>query len=88
MANANQFAMIVGYWIVGTIAGVLVNLVVAARIVRVADVFSSLIEKRPYKPAMEVKRAMEIVKELAGTNLDVDSVRVLQQLVDEGAPVL
>jgi putative nucleotidyltransferase with HDIG domain len=61
---------------------------VEARIVRVADVFSSLIEERPYKAAMEVKRAMEIVKELAGTKLDVDGVRVLQQLVDEGAPVL
>lgn len=61
---------------------------VEARVVRVADVFSSLIEERPYKPAIEVKRAMEIVKELAGTKLDVDGVRVLQQLVDEGAPVL
>ncbi|HYL13498.1 MAG TPA: HD domain-containing phosphohydrolase [Terriglobales bacterium] len=61
---------------------------VEAGIVRVADVFSSLIEERPYKPAMEVTRAMEIVKELAGTKLDVDGVRVLQQLVDEGATVL
>jgi hypothetical protein len=26
MENANQFAMIVVYWIVGTVAGVLVNL--------------------------------------------------------------
>jgi HD-GYP domain-containing protein (c-di-GMP phosphodiesterase class II) len=61
---------------------------VEARVVRVADVFSSLIEERPYKPAMEVKRAMETVKELAGTKLDVEGVRVLQELVDEGAPVL
>lgn len=61
---------------------------VEARIVRVADVFSSLIEERPYKPAMEVKRAMEIIKELAGTKLDMDGVRVLHQLVDEDAPVL
>ena len=61
---------------------------VEARIVRVADVFSSLIEERPYKPAMEMTRAMEICKGLAGTKLDVDGVRVLQRLVDEGAPVL
>jgi HD-GYP domain-containing protein (c-di-GMP phosphodiesterase class II) len=61
---------------------------VEARIVRVADVFSSLIEERPYKAAVEVTRAMKIIKELAGTKLDVDGVRVLQHLVDEGAPVL
>ena len=61
---------------------------VEARIVRVADVFASLVEERPYKTAMGVQRAMETVKELAGTKLDVDGVRVLQQLVDEGAPVL
>ncbi len=35
-----------------------------------------------------VTRAMKMIKELAGTKLDVDGVRVLQQLVDEGAPVL
>ncbi len=61
---------------------------VEARIVRVADVFFSLIEERPYKHAMEVQRAMETIRELAGTKLDVDAARILQQLVDEGAPVL
>ena len=35
-----------------------------------------------------VTRAMKMIKELARTKLDVDGVRVLQQLVDEGAPVL
>jgi putative nucleotidyltransferase with HDIG domain len=59
-----------------------------ARIIRVADVFSSLIEERPYKPSIDVTRAMEMIKELAGTKLDVDGVRVLQQLVEEDAPVL
>ena len=57
---------------------------VEARIVRVADVFASLVEERPF----EVKRAMEIIKELSGTKLDMDSARILQQLVDEGVPVL
>ena len=61
---------------------------VEARIVRVADVFASLVEERPYKPSMEVKRAMEIIKELSGTKLDGEGVRVLQQLVDQGEPVL
>src|SRR6266498_1422484 len=58
---------------------------VEARMVRVADVFASLVEERPYKPSMEVKRAMEIIKELSGTKLDGDGARILQQLVDEGA---
>jgi len=54
----------------------------------VADVFASFVEERPYKHSMEVKRAMEIIKELSGTKLDVDGARILQQLVDEGVPVL
>ena len=33
-------------------------------------------------------RVTRMIKELAGTKLDVDGVRVLQQLVDEGALVL
>ena len=59
-----------------------------ARIVRVADVFASLVEERPYKRSMEVKQSMEIIKELAGTKVDGDGARILQQLVDEGVPVL
>jgi putative nucleotidyltransferase with HDIG domain len=61
---------------------------VEARIVRVADVFASLVEERPYRHSMDVKRAMEIINELSGTKLDADGARILQQLVDEGAPVL
>jgi HD-GYP domain-containing protein (c-di-GMP phosphodiesterase class II) len=61
---------------------------VETRIVRVADVFDSLVEERPYKHSVDVKRAMEIINELSGTKLDVDGARILQQLVDEGAPVL
>ena len=61
---------------------------VEARIVRVADVFASLVEERPYKRSMEVQQAMEVIKDLSGTKLDVDSALILQQLVDEGVPVL
>ena len=35
-----------------------------------------------------VTRAMKVIKELARTKVDVDGIRVLQQLVDEGTPVL
>ncbi len=61
---------------------------VEARIVRVADVFASLVEERPYKQSLEVKRAMEIIRGLSGTKLDADGARILQQLVDDGVPVL
>jgi putative nucleotidyltransferase with HDIG domain len=61
---------------------------VEARIVRVADVFCSLIEERPYKSAMEREKAIAVMKELAGTKLDVEGFRVLQQLIDEGESVL
>ena len=60
---------------------------VESRILRVADVFSSLAEKRPYKPAVEPKRVMEIVNEMAGTKLDRQSVRALQGLVDDGMEI-
>jgi HD-GYP domain-containing protein (c-di-GMP phosphodiesterase class II) len=59
-----------------------------ARIVRVADVLASLVEERPYKQSMETKQAMAIMKELAGSKLDADTARILQQLVDEGETVL
>lgn len=58
-----------------------------ARIVRVADVYATLVEERPYKRSMEVKQAMQIIKELAGTKLDGEGARI-QQLVEEGTPVL
>lgn len=61
---------------------------VEARIVRVADVFASLVEERPYKHSMEMKEAMKNIKELSGTKLDVECARILQELVDEGVPVL
>ena len=60
---------------------------VEARILRVADVFSSLAEKRPYKPAVEPKKVMEIINEMAGTKLDMQSVQVLEGLIDDGVVI-
>jgi HD-GYP domain-containing protein (c-di-GMP phosphodiesterase class II) len=51
-------------------------------------VFASLVEERPYKQSMETKQAMAIMKGLAGSKLDADAARILQQLVDEGETVL
>ena len=50
--------------------------------------FCFVVEERPYMHSIEVKRAMEIIKELSGTKLDMDGARILQQWVDEGVPVL
>lgn len=61
---------------------------IEARIVRVADVFSSLVEERPYKPPTGVEQALSILQGLAGTKVDESAVRALRQLVDEGVPVL
>ncbi|HZC24956.1 MAG TPA: HD domain-containing phosphohydrolase [Candidatus Binatia bacterium] len=59
-----------------------------ARIIRVADVFASLVEERPYKPADSVEQAMAVLEQLAGTKVDAPIFHTLKQLVDEHAPVM
>ena len=61
---------------------------VEAAIIRVADVFASLVEERPYKLAGGLAEAMGVLDQLAGTKVDLSSVQTLRQLIDEGAPVL
>lgn len=61
---------------------------VEAQIVRVADVFASLVEERPYKPARSVREALTILGSMAGTKVDARASRALERLVTEGAPVL
>lgn len=48
-----------------------------ANILRVADVFASLTENRPYKPAMDQAGVLAILNEMAGTKLHRESVRAL-----------
>ncbi len=61
---------------------------IEARIIRVADVFASLVEERPYKPDAGVEEAMAVLDGLAGTKVDGSAARTLRQLVNEGTPVL
>lgn len=61
---------------------------IEARIIRVADVFASIVEERPYKPATEVEQAMGVVDQLAGTKVDAPAAGTLKQLVREGVSVL
>ncbi len=48
----------------------------AARIMAVADVFDALVSKRVYKPAFSFEKALEIMKEGAGTQFDPKCVEV------------
>jgi HD-GYP domain-containing protein (c-di-GMP phosphodiesterase class II) len=48
-----------------------------ARIVAVADIFDALTSKRPYKEAWSNERAIEMLEELAGEQLDKDCVAAL-----------
>lgn len=46
-----------------------------ARIIAVADTFDAITSRRPYRAASAHKRALDILKEEAGTRLDPDVVR-------------
>ncbi len=46
-----------------------------ARIIAVADTFDAITSERPYRPASPHKRAIDILREEAGTRLDPDVVR-------------
>lgn len=48
----------------------------AARIITVADVFSALLMKRPYKEAASYDECIAIMKSCAGTQLDADLVEL------------
>lgn len=58
---------------------------VEARILRVADVFSSLTDARPYKPALPVHAVLAMMREMAGDKLDAAAFRALEGLVQRGA---
>ena len=51
----------------------------AARIMAVADVFDALVSPRVYKPAFPLDKALEIIKEGAGTQFDPKCVEVFME---------
>jgi putative two-component system response regulator len=53
------------------------------RIVAVADVFDALVSKRTYKPPFDVEKALDIIKEDAGTHFDPDVVDALFKGLDD-----
>lgn len=55
----------------------------SARIMAVADVFDALTSKRVYKPAFELDKALEILKEGSGTQFDPKCIEVFLEAVPE-----
>ncbi len=52
----------------------------AAKIVAVADTYHALISDRPYRRGMNIEKAISILEEIAGTQLDRDLVRTFIQI--------
>lgn len=57
-----------------------------AHILRVADVFASLTERRPYKPAMDKAEVISILKGMSGSKLHAESVRILNSFASDITP--
>jgi response regulator RpfG family c-di-GMP phosphodiesterase len=50
---------------------------IEGRIAAVADVFDALLSERPYRPAMDAKEAVEVIRDGHGTHFDPETVDVL-----------
>lgn len=55
-----------------------------ARILAVADTYEALLADRPYRAGFPKEKALEIIKEVAGTQLDPGIVSVFLDLVEKG----
>ena len=56
---------------------------IVGRIVAVADVFDALTSARPYKPAWEMGRALDFMREQRGRHFDPDCVDIFMGQLDE-----
>ena len=61
---------------------------VEARVVRVADVFCSLIEERPYKSAMQIDEALSVMRQMVGSKIDAKSFEALQALIGDRSAIM
>lgn len=57
---------------------------IEAHIIHAADVFCSLTESRPYKQALPSTTVKQIMDGMAGTKLDAESVRLLEEIAGLG----
>ena len=58
-----------------------------AHVVRVADVFACLTEKRPYKPPLDAAVALKIMEGLAGSKLDAGAFCALKEVLVAGSQI-
>jgi HD-GYP domain-containing protein (c-di-GMP phosphodiesterase class II) len=54
-----------------------------ARIFAVADVFSALVEDRPYRPAWRPEQAFEYIQEQSGKHFDPEVVQMFFHVMGE-----
>ncbi|WP_160687420.1 HD-GYP domain-containing protein [Clostridium sp. C2-6-12] len=59
------------------------NIPLESRILAVADTFSALVTNRPYRQGMKYERAIEIMKECAGSQLDAEILKVFLNIPAE-----
>ena len=55
-----------------------------AQIIAVADTFDAMYSDRPYRKRMNFEKAVSIIKEVSGTQLETDVVDAFLRLVDKG----
>ncbi|MBN1826690.1 MAG: HD-GYP domain-containing protein [Candidatus Eisenbacteria bacterium] len=55
------------------------------RIIAVADTYDAITTARPYRPAGSHEKAVDIIRSVAGTQLDPEMVRVFLELAADGA---
>jgi energy-coupling factor transport system substrate-specific component len=55
-----------------------------AQIIAVADTFDAMYSDRPYRKRMNFEKAVSIIKEVSGTQLQADVVDAFLRLVDKG----
>ncbi len=54
-----------------------------ARIIAIADAFQALVSDRPYRKAFSQKKALEIIKQEAGTHFDPNIVKAFFEIVNK-----
>jgi len=55
-----------------------------ARILTVADVYRAMTSKRPHRPGKTPEQAIDYIKTAAGSHFDPESVRVFEEVIEEG----
>lgn len=54
-----------------------------AKIVAIGDVFDALTSERPYKDAMSIKEALELMKSAIGTQFDIEMMKSFYAFIEE-----